>query len=35
MSTELTDFSKQVDEQFEIEFTMTADVVSYLLSLFV
>nr|WP_184548480.1 phenylalanyl-tRNA synthetase subunit alpha [Mucilaginibacter sp. FT3.2]MBB6233115.1 hypothetical protein [Mucilaginibacter sp. FT3.2] len=35
MSRELTDFSKQVDEQFEIEFNPLTDIVSYLLSFFV
>lgn len=35
MSRELTNFSKQVDEQFDIEFDPIRDMVSYLLSFFV
>ena len=34
MSRELTDFSEQIDEQFEVEETTTNGIISYLLSLF-
>lgn len=34
MSRELTDFSKQVEEQFDIEFNPLTDIISYLMGLF-
>jgi hypothetical protein len=34
MSRELTDFSKQVEEQFDIEFNPLTDALDYLLSFF-
>ncbi len=35
MSRELTDFSKQVDEQFDIDYTESLSIVSILWSFFV